>query len=91
MEWVHSVARSWSRTWCQIRSAPVQTAAKLYLVLDFVNGGHLFFNLYRCAHALLSCVSTNSTAMVSPFVCRDLQLYLLQHVEVFVLVATEKA
>lgn len=26
----------------------VQTAAKLYLVLDFVNGGHLFFNLYRC-------------------------------------------
>ena len=27
--------------------APVQTASKLYLVLDFVNGGHLFFQLYR--------------------------------------------
>ena len=25
----------------------VQTATKLYLVLDFVNGGHLFFQLYR--------------------------------------------
>lgn len=24
-----------------------QTAGKLYLVLDFVNGGHLFFQLYR--------------------------------------------
>ena len=24
-----------------------QTASKLYLVLDFVNGGHLFFQLYR--------------------------------------------
>lgn len=24
-----------------------QTASKLYLVLDFINGGHLFFNLYR--------------------------------------------
>ena len=31
----------------------VQTAAKLYLVLDFVNGGHLFFNLYR--HASIVC------------------------------------
>ncbi len=27
--------------WC------AQTSAKLYLVLDFMNGGHLFFNLYR--------------------------------------------
>ena len=25
----------------------MQTSAKLYLVLDFMNGGHLFFNLYR--------------------------------------------
>ena len=25
----------------------MQTATKLYLVLDFVNGGHLFFQLYR--------------------------------------------
>ena len=25
----------------------MQTASKLYLVLDFVNGGHLFFQLYR--------------------------------------------
>lgn len=25
----------------------LQTTAKLYLVLDFINGGHLFFNLYR--------------------------------------------
>ena len=24
-----------------------QTPSKLYLVLDFMNGGHLFFNLYR--------------------------------------------
>lgn len=24
-----------------------QTPQKLYLVLDFLNGGHLFFNLYR--------------------------------------------
>ena len=24
-----------------------QTPSKLYLVLDFINGGHLFFNLYR--------------------------------------------
>jgi serine/threonine protein kinase len=24
-----------------------QTPSKLYLVLDFLNGGHLFFNLYR--------------------------------------------
>ena len=24
-----------------------QTATKLYLVLDFINGGHLFFQLYR--------------------------------------------
>lgn len=31
-------------------SGPVfalQTQSKLYLVLDFINGGHLFFNLYR--------------------------------------------
>ena len=28
-------------------SPALQTASKLYLVLDFVNGGHLFFNLYR--------------------------------------------
>lgn len=25
----------------------VQTRTKLYLVLDFINGGHLFFQLYR--------------------------------------------
>jgi hypothetical protein len=25
----------------------VQTRSKLYLVLDFINGGHLFFQLYR--------------------------------------------
>jgi Protein kinase domain len=24
-----------------------QTDAKLYLILDFINGGHLFYNLYR--------------------------------------------
>lgn len=24
-----------------------QTATKLYLILDFINGGHLFFQLYR--------------------------------------------
>lgn len=24
-----------------------QTHTKLYLVLEFINGGHLFFNLYR--------------------------------------------
>lgn len=27
--------------------ALVQTSSKLYLVLDFINGGHLFFQLYR--------------------------------------------
>jgi hypothetical protein len=26
---------------------PSQTPKKLYLVLDFINGGHLFFQLYR--------------------------------------------
>lgn len=25
----------------------LQTSSKLYLVLDFINGGHLFFQLYR--------------------------------------------
>lgn len=25
----------------------MQTSSKLYLVLDFINGGHLFFQLYR--------------------------------------------
>ena len=30
-----------SETWL------LQTSTKLYLVLDFVNGGHLFFQLYR--------------------------------------------
>lgn len=25
----------------------MQTKSKLYLVLDFINGGHLFFHLYR--------------------------------------------
>ena len=25
----------------------MQTTTKLYLVLDFINGGHLFYNLYR--------------------------------------------
>ena len=29
----------------------VQTPSKLYLVLDFINGGHLFFNLYRQVRA----------------------------------------
>jgi len=31
----------------RLSNRELQTAAKLYLVLDFVNGGHLFFNLYR--------------------------------------------
>ena len=30
---------------CGIRC--LQTTTKLYLVLDFINGGHLFYNLYR--------------------------------------------
>ena len=29
------------------RSVQLQTSSKLYLVLDFINGGHLFFQLYR--------------------------------------------
>ncbi len=29
------------------RTPPTQTATKLYLILDFINGGHLFFQLYR--------------------------------------------
>ena len=28
-------------------TAALQTPTKLYLVLDFINGGHLFFQLYR--------------------------------------------
>ena len=31
----------------------LQTSTKLYLVLDFVNGGHLFFQLYRQVLATL--------------------------------------
>ena len=35
---------------------PLQTPKKLYLVLDFINGGHLFFQLYRqVGHAGLRC------------------------------------
>lgn len=30
-----------------LRCGAAQTSTKLYLVLDFVNGGHLFFQLYR--------------------------------------------
>ena len=30
-----------NKIWC------LQTSSKLYLVLDFINGGHLFFQLYR--------------------------------------------
>jgi serine/threonine protein kinase len=33
-----------------------QTASKLYLVLDFLNGGHLFFNLYRQVGVSWGCV-----------------------------------
>lgn len=29
-----------------------QTSTKLYLILDFVNGGHLFFQLYRQVRGL---------------------------------------
>jgi p70 ribosomal S6 kinase len=29
-----------------------QTATKLYLILDFINGGHLFFQLYRAGGPL---------------------------------------
>lgn len=34
-----------------------QSASKLYLVLDFINGGHLFFNLYRqvCGGSIVCC------------------------------------
>lgn len=32
---------------CSLHSPPPQTPLKLYLVLDFINGGHLFFQLYR--------------------------------------------
>lgn len=32
---------------CLLCVCSFQTASKLYLVLDFINGGHLFFNLYR--------------------------------------------
>jgi len=32
----------------------LQTSSKLYLVLDFINGGHLFFQLYR--QVRLACI-----------------------------------
>jgi hypothetical protein len=32
---------------CPFTHSWLQTPARLYLVLDFLNGGHLFFNLYR--------------------------------------------
>jgi serine/threonine protein kinase len=38
----HGAERRRART---LRAA--QTATKLYLILDFINGGHLFFQLYR--------------------------------------------
>ena len=43
----------------------LQTKSKLYLILDFINGGHLFFHLYRqgifrylmfCTFKFLSCL-----------------------------------
>jgi hypothetical protein len=39
-----------------------QTSTKLYLILDFVNGGHLFFQLYRQVRGLddKSCRSLSS-------------------------------
>ena len=33
------------------RCLQLQTSSKLYLVLDFINGGHLFFQLYRQVRA----------------------------------------
>ena len=42
----------------------LQTSSKLYLVLDFINGGHLFFQLYRqvCSrhvhHLIILCMSS---------------------------------
>ncbi len=41
--------------------AVVQTKSKLYLILDFINGGHLFFQLYR--------QGTFRWASPSPFEC----------------------
>ena len=35
------------RDLCLESPCSFQTPSKLYLVLDFINGGHLFFNLYR--------------------------------------------
>ena len=32
----------------------LQTSSKLYLVLDFINGGHLFFQLYRQVNSWLA-------------------------------------
>lgn len=32
---------------CHLSITTPQTPNRLYLVLDFINGGHLFFNLYR--------------------------------------------
>lgn len=34
-------------SYCLNLSDFLQTKSKLYLILDFVNGGHLFFHLYR--------------------------------------------
>lgn len=38
---------------CHPHTNSFQTASKLYLVLDFINGGHLFFNLYRQVRVVL--------------------------------------
>ncbi len=43
----------------------VQTKSKLYLILDFINGGHLFFQLYRQGTFRWVCLH----ASPSPFEC----------------------
>lgn len=37
---------------CANLCGDLQTSTKLYLVLDFINGGHLFFQLYRAVSTL---------------------------------------
>lgn len=51
----------------------LQTSSKLYLVLDFINGGHLFFQLYRqvcsrCMHYLMT-LYTSSCVVIGCYCC----------------------
>ena len=47
-------------------SSPLQTPKKLYLVLDFINGGHLFFQVRAAGHKQRTVVCTCVLMAASP-------------------------